>query len=747
MLKRILYLSAILIFVGCSVTTTTTSNPDGPRHELTYEDLMSGKIKSSSPLDNGYFTPVGEFSQAHHNFQGTLTTPTRVLKVKSYIGDYYPIAFPEFSVNFITYEDYLVPAQRGIIGGKQGGWGVIIDPGKVWSESGDQGMSRASFPFTLLRSDPNNPRGHNGIATFLYDETRVSSLFVQIVQETNPDLKFDMWGQIPFSYAPGEVTDQETVEAQFALELAQQMEVHPWLELEEKYGHELLKPFNDDLAMEEISATGMVIDGILYLQPPMTRYGEYPYPRYMRYHVYSVSKSMGNGIAMLHLAQKYGDEVFELRISDYLDVTADHNGWDEVTFGDALNMAVGVGNGSHDRFPLDINADDTSGDKSFFLAQTAQEKLAVAFSYDNHPWGPGEIVRYINPHSTVLSAAMETFLKSQEGPDAHLWDMLNEEVFEPIGVFHLPMLHTLERDGSRGIPIMLLGLYPTVEDTAKIGMLLQNGGRYGSEQLLSPNKLEEALYQIGMVGLPTGKRFMEGDQAYHMSFWGHPYQSQENRYFVVPYMQGHGGNSVILAPNGIIGFRFSDAHNYDVEPLIQVAEAIHPFPGGWMDTVWLFPDNLLSFTKYGFSLEHPALMLPYENGLWWQGSASNSSGLVQFRYQPDSPETLGVLWDTPEALPDLEAFIDKFFTVLEDSGVTINEAEPFEIITKYDYEILVKRVKITEQGVQFLSTGVVWYCDISNRMYIFYYAITPEFASHQEAINLFQRYFDSFSCH
>jgi hypothetical protein len=32
--------------------------------------------------------------------------------------------------------------------------------------------------------------------------------------------------------------------------------------------------------------------------------------------------------------------VFELKITDYVKVTAEHDGWDEVTFGDALNMAT-----------------------------------------------------------------------------------------------------------------------------------------------------------------------------------------------------------------------------------------------------------------------------------------------------------------------------------------------------------------------------------------------------------------------
>ena len=637
--------------------------------------------------------------------------------------------------------------ERGILHSARGTWGVIVDPGRVWSEAGDHGMSRASFPFTLLSPDPNNPRGHNGIATFLYDEGHVSSLYLQVVQETNPELQFDMWGQIPMEYAPGPVTGREVLAAQFAQELAQHLEVRPWAELEIHYRPELLSMFISGLTAEEISATGLIVDGVLYLHPPMTRYGEYPYPRYMRHHVYSVSKSMGNGIAMLRLAQKYGDQVFDLRIADYLEVTADHEGWDEATFGDALNMAVGVGNGSHDRSPLDINADDQPADTSFWRAQTAQEKLYVAFSSENHPWGPGEIARYINPHSLVLSAAMDAFLKSQEGPDAHLWDMLTEEVFEPIGVYHLPMLHTLERDGSKGVPIMLLGLYPTVDDTAKIAMLLQNSGRQGDEQLLSPTKIEEALYRRGIVGLPTGKRFMDGDQAYHMSFWGHPYRTQDGHYFQVPYMQGHGGNSVVLAPNGVSSFRFTDADNYDVEPLIRVAEAIRPFSDGGDDPVWLMPNEIERYIKYGFSLDYPSAMRGSEQGLWWQGTASDISGLVQFSYGVSSFETIGVLWDTAESSSDLKAFLDEFHTVLESLGLEVNDRRPLVSTAKGDHVMIYQHFDITERGVSYTGVIGTWYCDKANRAYILYYATFPELAIRQDPLTEFQRYLDSFACH
>jgi hypothetical protein len=62
------------------------------------------------------------------------------------------------------------------------------------------------------------------------------------------------------------------------------------------------------------------------------------------------------------------------------------------------------------------------------------------------------------------AAAMDSFLKRQAGPNAHLWDMVVAEVFQPIGIFHLPTRHTQEADGTPGIPPLGYGLYPNVDD-------------------------------------------------------------------------------------------------------------------------------------------------------------------------------------------------------------------------------------------------------------------------------------------
>jgi hypothetical protein len=188
------------------------------------------------------------------------------------------------------------------------------------------------------------------------------------------------------------------------------------------------------------------------------------------------------------------------------------------------------------------------------------------------------VLRYNSTQTFVLAAAMDSFLKRQAGPQARLWDMMVTEVFQPIGIFYLPTMHTREADGARGIPHLAAGLYPTIDDLAKLATLLQNGGQYQGRQLLSAGKLAEALYKTNAMGLPTGRQNRCGGERYHWSFWSVPYRTNDGCFFQIPYMVGFGGNFVVLLPNGISAFRFADSHNYDVDTLVLAGEALRPFP-------------------------------------------------------------------------------------------------------------------------------------------------------------------------
>lgn len=308
-------------------------------------ELMGSEYQGAAPLDNRYFMPMGTWEAAKHGFEGTLTVPEFVMlnPEENNSADSWDY-FPGFTVDFFSDGKSLVPVSREIALklGDRSYWRIMISPGTVWFEREDGGMSRASFPFTLVNGLFNDV--HNGLATFVYDETRVSSLFLQVTQETSPVYKADFWGVTTMRYTPHPLENKNYLAARFAEEDRRQIPVLPFSALGKNVDARLLETFDGGIEHEEISATSLIWNDRLYLQPCTTRHGDYP-------------------------------------------------------------------------------------------------------------WGPGEIARYSSINTFILSAAMDGFLKSKEGPDADIWEMVLSEVYRPIGIFHAPIMRTIQSDKSPGLPI------------------------------------------------------------------------------------------------------------------------------------------------------------------------------------------------------------------------------------------------------------------------------------------------------
>lgn len=574
---------ALVGFLVCALAIpgawpgTLVDPPGEVRDQLTAVMLMGPAEDLKRPVHNAYFVPLGTRGLARHELSGTLAIPQTLMTHTSSQTSH--LWFPAVELDFFTHDGHLIPVQRDIVrgSGKKSLWDIIVSPGRVWSEAGDGGLSRASFPFVLSGRTWNESR--NGIATFVYDDQRVSSLQFQIVQEAAYWNRFLAWGRLRASFNPHDVDDRQALVALFEAELAHRLPRRPLSDLEAQHGASTFAAFSNWGAADHISVSGLVVDGVIYSAPCGTQLGEYPYCAEMRHGVYSVTKTAGAMLSVLRLAQKYGDEIFELKVKDYVDVTAVHDGWKNVTFADALNMATGVGDKSHDRRSKDNDEDDVPIFWRFAEAPTTQQKLRVAFSGSNYPWGPGEVYRYRSMDTFILATALDSYLKRREGPGANLWDMIVREVLTPIGIQHAPLMHTREYDESRGTPLLAWGFYPTVDDLAKIARMLQNGGKHEGEQLLSAAKLEEALYRWPAHGKPTQWIHGGAEFSYYLSFWHLPLKLDECR-VNVPHLIGYGGNIVQLLPNGMTSFYLEDGKGWQaMRGIAEAAHRIQPFCG------------------------------------------------------------------------------------------------------------------------------------------------------------------------
>ncbi len=582
--NRLPLMAALLFACACGDARAPDSSAPIPLGELT-----RGAWSPPAMLRSHRFLPSSEAEPARHPFSGVITvagaeiaTEPAELDPRRFMGRDTKL-FPDVSLGFVADDRDLIPWNRDLIVSgtrTEAGsyWDVLVGPGTVWSEPGET-WSRATFPLQLASSVENET--YNGVATFAFNDREVSGVRFQTMTQGRPYFLVQrrlMWGQLAAEFAPGPAP-AELIEA-FAAEKALRMPLRPISDLRPLVGDSVFDAMHGDMNVENMVTAAFLVRDTLYAADCPTPFGELPFCREQRFGIWSVTKSTGNTVAALRLAQRYGRGVLEERVADYLNVTAEHDGWDDVRFRDILNMATGVGEGSTRTEPNNTGDGYLIGYDDWYTAISKDERIRQVFRASNHPWGPGEVVRYRDQDAFLIGAAMDAYLKHRAGPEADLWEMLADEVYRPIGVPHAPTNRLVEADGSLTLPQMSQGYYPTVDDLAKIARLLQNGGMHEGEPLLHPELTAEVMYRTDVRGIAFGPPVEIGQPSYYLAVWHQNYVGEGGCVVDLARMSGWGGHRVVLFPNGIVAIRISKVTGSEASPvagLAAVADRLNPF--------------------------------------------------------------------------------------------------------------------------------------------------------------------------
>jgi hypothetical protein len=563
-----------------TVTEQHTSQPNPTldvkvsttRTLLTYDELMHG-LFSMLPVDEAALSfPKGAAPPAHI-FEGRLELigEDTIGEMRLLRGDpnHEPEVshLPEFDFEFVQSEGYLVPVQRGLIIAEHPYWNYILEPGRVWQEPGDQGFSRASFPFALVWKGSNAIL--NGTMTFLFNDEDISKVWYQVTQETTIDFGADMWGLLGASYHPGPVNDSAQIKADFAQELTDRFPTKPIEQLAQDYPGVDVTAFGRGVSPKSMTWYGFVINGVNYVGGCQTRYGVYPYCEYMRAPSYSTSKSAFVSVALMRLAQKYDPDIANLLIKDYVPEAAESTGdWSEVTFNNTLDMATGnyqsVGN----------MVDEEHWDNPFWTGEYYNEMIAAAFEWP-HSAPPGTKWVYHTSDTFILTRAMQNYLVRLDGLTADIFNFVVDEVYKPLkmgpGVFSI--LRTKDNNWQ-GEPYGGYGMWWTPDDLAKISTFLNvEDGMIGGLQILQPGMLVAALQND-----PDDRGVdLNGQGKYNNAFWADRYKTGFDCEFWVPEMLGYSGIVVALFPNGSTYYYASDNREFTWNMALQEADKITPF--------------------------------------------------------------------------------------------------------------------------------------------------------------------------
>ena len=257
---------------------------------LTYDELLNG-FDADSPVAEGAFAMPDEAAPSEHIFEGRLELFGEDAngEVEMVRGELEPESshLPEFDYEFVQSGSYLIPTQRGQIITDHPNWNYIVGPGRVWQESGDEGYSRASFPFALVWKGGNAT--FNGTMTFLFDDERVSKVWYQITQETTTYTRANFWGLLEAAYHPGPVDHAAQIQADFAQELADRFPTKPIEQLAADYPGVDVSAFGRDVSPEHMTWYGLIVDGVelsgrlphplWIVSPTATGCGPRPIPR------------------------------------------------------------------------------------------------------------------------------------------------------------------------------------------------------------------------------------------------------------------------------------------------------------------------------------------------------------------------------------------------------------------------------------------------------------------------------------
>jgi len=302
----------------------------------------------------------------------------------------------------------------------------------------------------------------------------------------------------------------------------------------------------------------------LYLHPPATRHGTYPYPDEMRHGVYSVTKSMAGALCLLALEERYPeDTLFDLLIADYVPALAGHPGWQDVTFAQTLNMRTGIDGGE----------DAARLFHTLVAAETAEEAISNIAALPDLPASPGERFNYASTNLFVLSYALQQFVATKEGNDVSYWELVQEQVLLPIGAESFTILTTMEKDPATAIPILAYGALPTLDEAAKIARLFANEGAFAGTQLLNRTAVQAIFSTAQETAYSTGQDYRGSH--YRHGFWARE-MSTPGCTVRATYMLGFGENYVVFLPGGSIIFRFLDEHDLDITELIEAVEMVRP---------------------------------------------------------------------------------------------------------------------------------------------------------------------------
>lgn len=218
---------------------------------------------------------------------------------------------------------------------------------------------------------------------------------------------------------------------------------------------------------DDATRQGVRSDALLVVRDGRIVYERYAAPTTA--HSAHLTWSMAKSLLATTLGVAYGEGRFKLDapVAKYYPAMAEHP---QVKVGHLLNWASGLA------WQEDYEYAPLKSSVIAMLYTRGRDDMAAFAAAHRADAAPGTRFRYSSGDSNLLAAALKGMVGADAYPD-YPWTAL----FEPLGITSA----VWERDAA-GTFVASSYAYMTARDLARVGLLLQRGGRWGERQLLPP---------------------------------------------------------------------------------------------------------------------------------------------------------------------------------------------------------------------------------------------------------------------
>ncbi|MEW6981286.1 hypothetical protein AAD001_01395 [Colwelliaceae bacterium 6471] len=524
-----------------NITVGDSTGGGSSRTEATYAYLMA---TADSTFSTAAYVPSNSNTPIN-TFEGNLVISGTPVFSKNYgvTGDL-PTGYatwPSFNYEFVQDSNRLIPVDRGhgFIG--NGAWSITAGVGAVWDEDGDNGYTRAAFPYTIKENNANCEA--NGVATFLFkNDGSISNVQVQNVAETCPFYGFEFYGTLAGTYNAHTVASKSQVVADRNAEEAARIPTKPLADLAVDYPGVDLANYGYAIDAEDLNGYSVLVNGTSYIDGCTTRYGEHPYCLDKTIGVYSFTKSIHAFMVVAALEKQYPG--FKSQLIKNLVPECSDSRWNGVTVEHALDMATG--NYTSSRYEVDEGSSAIVN--NYFIKTTRTDR--ADFSCNGWPQkvAPGTYSVYHTTDTELVGYAAAKYANNQLGGNAEAFDDILIPIYNAIGLSHY--VRGIQRTSDSNDAWGGYGLSVTLNDVVRINQYLRDEAATGG--LLDATMVNQVMSGAsqGLSANLTNFNYDNGFWRYHagaatdMSACGASTQ--------IPIMSGYGGHTAIIMPEVII---------------------------------------------------------------------------------------------------------------------------------------------------------------------------------------------------